>query len=217
MSPPRWRRRTWTPPTTPSNERVRSTIVLPRSPNTVKLATETVRLAPLQRRERGRVERYSRAVGHAGYAVRNTRVLARAAVRAVELEPSAPNLLVASIRDLAVAVGRLDAVLDSAEGAIGVRESARDAAAEATASLEEEAGFAIGALVGQVRSIATDLLRALGLDQHDAVRLVRRANALREGGPPRATATTAPTGQYERESSTRPSSTSSDRRFRDHR
>jgi hypothetical protein len=143
--------------------------------DTVQFATETVRLAPLQRHERSRVERYARAVPHVGYAIRNTRVLACAAVRAVELEPSVPVPLVASIRDLAVAVSRLEAVLDSGDGSGAVRDGAQLAAAEATGSLEEGMGFAIGALVSQVRSAATDLLRALGLGRPEAVGLIRRA------------------------------------------
>jgi len=143
--------------------------------STVQLATETVRLAPLQRQERGRVERYARAVTHVGYALRNTRVLARAAVRAVELEPSVPPPLIASIRDLALAVRQLEAALDSGEGDAAVREAARRASAEATNSLEDGMGFAIGALIGQVRSIGADLLRALGLGRPEAVGLIRRA------------------------------------------
>jgi len=143
--------------------------------DTVRLASETVRLAPLQRHERSRVERYATAMPQLGFAIRNSRVLARAAVRAVELESSVPAGLVDSIRALVQTVSRLERTLDDGRGEGGVREAARRAAREATRSFESEATFAIGALVGQVRSIAADLLRALGLDRNDAVEQLRAA------------------------------------------
>lgn len=143
--------------------------------DTVRLAAETVRLAPLQRHERGRVERYATAVPYLGFAIRNTRVLARAAVRAIELEPSIPAGLVDSIRECAVGVRHLEQALASGEGDRAVGVAARRAVREATLAYEDGLGFAIGALVGQVRSIAADLLRALGLDRGDAVRQLRAA------------------------------------------
>jgi uncharacterized membrane protein YgaE (UPF0421/DUF939 family) len=148
--------------------------------NTVQLATETVWLAPLQRRERGRVARYSAALPHVGYAARNTRVLARAAVRAVELEPSVPPRLLAAVRELAVAVRELEVALDSGDREAAVRRAAQAAAVEASESLEDGSGFAIGVLVGQVRSIATDVLRALGLERQEAVALLRETIAAGE-------------------------------------
>ncbi len=60
----------------------------------------------------------------------------------------------------------LERALDEGSGAAAVREAARRAAREAKRSFEDETGFAIGVLVGQVRSIAADLLRALGLERH---------------------------------------------------
>ncbi|HWB22830.1 MAG TPA: hypothetical protein VG652_08075, partial [Gaiellaceae bacterium] len=53
------------------------------------------------------------------------------------------------------------------------RTSALKASQEATLALEEGMGFAIDVLVGQARSIATDLLRALGVE--DAVGQIRAA------------------------------------------
>ena len=141
--------------------------------NTVALATETTRLAPIQRHERSRAGRYAAAASHIGYAARNTRVLARAAVRAVELEPSIPGGIVTSIRELAVAVRGLERALDTDADDEAVRRATREAAVHASVSLEGGGGFAIGVLVGQVRSIAMDLLRALGVERSDAVALLR--------------------------------------------
>jgi uncharacterized membrane protein YgaE (UPF0421/DUF939 family) len=143
--------------------------------STVALATETTRLAPIQRHERSRAGRYAAATPHVGYAARNTRVLARAAVRAVELEPFVPEGIVTSVRELAVAVRALETALDTGadDGAPAVRRATREAAALASAALDEGGGFAIGVLVGQVRSIAMDVLRALGVERLDAVALLR--------------------------------------------
>jgi hypothetical protein len=141
--------------------------------NTVNLASDTVLIAPHQRHQGNRVTRYAQAVTHVGYAIRNARVLARGAVRAVELEPSISPRLVDSIRELAFVVRQLETALDTGSDGRAVRAAVESAAAEATASLEDGMGFAVGVLVGQVRSISLDLLRALGLERKAAVDLIR--------------------------------------------
>jgi len=60
------------------------------------------------------------------------------------------------------------------------------AAASASLALDEPRGFAIDVLVGQLRSLATDLLRALGLEQAAAVEQVRAGAGEREGKPSRS-------------------------------
>jgi uncharacterized membrane protein YgaE (UPF0421/DUF939 family) len=134
---------------------------------------ETVRLAPTHWSERGRIERYVRAAPQVEFAMRNARVLARAGVRAVELEPTISTDLIASIRDLAVAARQLESALEQHARGDDARASAVKAAQEATRALEAGMGFAIDVLVGQARSIATDLLRAL--DVEDAVDQIRAA------------------------------------------
>ena len=44
-----------------------------------------------------------------------------------------------------------------------------------TLALEQHPGLSTGHVVGQIRSIATDVLRAVGLEQSVAVERVRRA------------------------------------------
>ena len=158
------------------------------------LAEETTRIAPSHWRERGRIARYEDATIQLELAVRNARVLARAAVRAVELEPRISARLPTAIRGLAAAVRRLEHELDHGGEQERLREGLLTAAAGASEALNEERGFAIDVLVGQVRSIAVDLLRALGLDQASATNRVREAAGEREAVPPHS----------RRESSTRP-------------
>jgi uncharacterized membrane protein YgaE (UPF0421/DUF939 family) len=134
---------------------------------------ETVQLAPTQWSERGWVQRYALAAPQVEFAMRNTRVLARAGVRAVELEPKIPKSLIGAIRDLSLATRQLEASLEHDGSGEDAHATTLKAAREATLALEHGMGFAIDVLVGQARSIATDLLRALGVD--DAVEQIRAA------------------------------------------
>ncbi len=130
------------------------------------VAEETTRIAPSYWRERGRIARYEEAAVQVELAVRNSRVLGRAAVRAVELEPRIPPQVPDAIRGLAAATRQRRAGARTRAGSSrpsGTRSSRRRATA--MSALDEPRGFAVDVLVGQIRSIATDLLRALGLDQ----------------------------------------------------
>jgi Fusaric acid resistance protein-like len=138
---------------------------------------ETVRLAPTHRRSRDAVDRLAAAAPHIDHAVRNTRVLARAARRAVDVEPSTPAELPAAIRMLAEVCRTLLAELIEGRPATAETERLLDAAGRATRALGGSASLSAGAIAGQVRSIALDLLRALGADYEQAVRHLRRAAA----------------------------------------
>jgi hypothetical protein len=157
-----------------------------RSRQALVLAEETTRIAPSHWRECGRIARYEGATIYLELAVRNARVLARAAVRAVELEPRISPRLPTAIRGLATAVRRLEHELDQGGEHEQLREGLLVAAADASEALNEERGFAIDVLVGQVRSIVLDLLRALGLDQASATDEIRAAAGEREAVAPRS-------------------------------
>ena len=157
--------------------------VLASLQNAVVMAEETVRLAPSQWHERARIERFARAARHLGFAMRNTRVIARAAVRAVELVPEIPPELVASLRSLRAAVAALERALDDEPGATAdVLARVEQAAVAATAALDRGGGFAVDALVGQVRSTATDVLSAAGLEPQAAVDTSARRSPAAEPG-----------------------------------
>jgi hypothetical protein len=57
-------------------------------------------------------------------------------------------------------------------------EAAVEAAKLATSALERDPNLTAAHVVGQVRSTATDLLRALGLERADAVERLRRGAVL---------------------------------------
>ncbi len=138
---------------------------------------ETARIAPTNWYSRGAADRLASAAPQIDHAVRNSRVLARAARRAIDLEPALPAGLPRSVRLLAEACRTLFAELLGGGPAAHETELLLNAAARATHALDSGASLATGALAGQVRSIALDLLLALGAPADEAARSVRRAGA----------------------------------------
>lgn len=138
---------------------------------------EVVALSPMRRRHRAQLARYGVAAEQIEMAVRNTRVLARGSVRAVDLEAHVPDESIAALRDLAAAVTALAPSLDDPARAERAREHALAAAGRATLGLERTANLSASVIVGQIRSTATDLLRGLGESQEEAAQEVRSAAA----------------------------------------
>jgi uncharacterized membrane protein YgaE (UPF0421/DUF939 family) len=110
---------------------------------------ETVRTAPTRFGEREPVERYGRSFEQIDLAVRNTRVLARHAHRALRFG-QAPAGVAAAVTDLARAVWDLAAAFDDPSRAAAARQHAASAAR----------GASTDALGESVRSTAVDLMRA---------------------------------------------------------
>jgi uncharacterized membrane protein YgaE (UPF0421/DUF939 family) len=141
----------------------------------VNVSRETTRYAPPRRRLRGRVETYADAAAQMDLAVRNVRVLARGTIRAVRLQENVPPETADAIRDLAAAVRASADALDDAAAVDRVRHHALNAAATATLVLEGTGNLSVSVIVGQVRSTATDLLAATGMEPDEAADMVRRA------------------------------------------
>ena len=135
---------------------------------------ETVRLSPSRRRALERLAPYAEAADSLDLAVRNTRVLARAAVGLVRHGEPAPGLLSEAVLDLARAVEDLAGYLEQ-PGSVAkmppdevASRFALKAAGEATAVLHERSDLPTSVLVGQIRSTAVDLLRASGMHLDEA-------------------------------------------------
>jgi len=141
----------------------------------VEAGQETISLAPTRRRKRGRVDQLAAAAEPIDLMIRNTRVLARACQRAIDLDEHIPPVVADSIRDLATSVSRLDRHLGGAPVRSTAREAALRAAAKATAALEETSNLSVSVIVGQIRSAATDLLLGLGMTNDQALDQVRSA------------------------------------------
>jgi hypothetical protein len=130
---------------------------------------ETARLSPTRRRSLKHLELYAGARIRIELAVINTRVLARGAANAIRRGAAVPPSVPQAVLDLARAVRALAEYLEESEGAEEARRSALEAARGATEALVERHDLAISVLVGQVRSMAVDLLRSTGMNQAEAL------------------------------------------------
>lgn len=134
---------------------------------------DTARLSPPRRGALGQLGIYATAADQLDLAVRNVRVLARAAETAVREGEDVPESLSTTILDLARAVETLSSYIEEPEHPVATRGFALDAAGGATAVLEEQSDLRTSVLVGQVRSTAVDLLRASGMDSAEAHEALR--------------------------------------------
>ena len=141
----------------------------------VKAATENVAFAPARWRNRGALAQYVDGATQITYALRNSRVLTRRVITALNDDETVPPVLPTSIRLLGDAVDMLRDEWARGAEPMATRERALRAAAESGRAYDEGVGFSGGVVVAQVRTTATDLLRASGIEHAEAPRLVRRA------------------------------------------
>jgi uncharacterized membrane protein YgaE (UPF0421/DUF939 family) len=134
----------------------------------VLAARESVRLTPPRRRNLPHLARYEDAVRAVDYAIRNTRVLARATETAAVREVPGDPALVDAVRRLSEAVRALgDDLRDPTAQDSDARRLARQAALDATAVLDRRQDLSANLIVGQIRATAADLLRGSGLDTQE--------------------------------------------------
>jgi uncharacterized membrane protein YgaE (UPF0421/DUF939 family) len=136
---------------------------------------ETTRISPARRRARDAVEFYAEGAARIDLAVRNVRVLARGAMRALSLDENVPPEVADALEDLAAAVRALRSALEDGTDLDAVRDPALRAASTATHVLEGTANLSVSVIVGQIRSTATDLLTGIGYSYDEASGAVREA------------------------------------------
>jgi uncharacterized membrane protein YgaE (UPF0421/DUF939 family) len=144
----------------------------------VDVSRETARFSPPRRSARDRVDLYAEAAGQVDLAVRNVRVMARGAIRALQLGDSVPPEVATALQAMAEAVRALGGVLEGDGLEAAVQEPALRAAGIATQVLDGTSNLSVSVIVGQIRSTAVDLLRSTGEDPdvaRDAVRGAARA------------------------------------------
>ena len=149
-----------------------------RLSGTLAEAGDAARISLSRRGKLGRLERYVAAVGEIGLAIENTRVLGRGVTRAIALEDSTPPEITAAIRELATSARELERLLEDDDAAPS-RDAALRAVRLANAVLDETANLSAVHIVGQVRILAVDLLRAGGVGRPEAQHAVRTAAAER--------------------------------------
>jgi uncharacterized membrane protein YgaE (UPF0421/DUF939 family) len=145
--------------------------------NAADVGGEVALFSPVRRGRRPALARYREAATHIDLAVRNVRVLARGAVRAVDLDAHIPDDTIEALCELAGAVRTLAPALDDPARTAEAREQTLTAAGRATLSLERTGNLSASVLVGQVRSMAVDLLQGLGVAGGEAQIAVRHAAA----------------------------------------
>ncbi len=144
---------------------------------------ETARLSPTRRRSLKHLELYAGASVRVELAVINTRVLARGAANVLRRGEVVPPSLKEAILDLSRAVRALATYLEESEGPEEARRCALAAARGATWALEGRHDLTTSVLVGQVRSMAVDLLRSTGLNQAQALAALEEAAPRRSAEP----------------------------------
>jgi uncharacterized membrane protein YgaE (UPF0421/DUF939 family) len=134
----------------------------------------TARLSPPRRRDLGYLAHYAAAADQLDFAVRNTRVLSRAAVNLLQDGKHAPEQVPEALLDLARAVETLGAYLETSDY-LDTRHFALKATESATAALKERNDLETSVLIGQIQSTAMDLLRASGMEYSESREALREA------------------------------------------
>jgi uncharacterized membrane protein YgaE (UPF0421/DUF939 family) len=122
------------------------------------VASDTARFSPSRRGDRDQLRRYALTMPQLDFAVRNTRVLARLVLRQVRTDDIPPQGLPEAMGELAEAVWELGVQYEEPERATRLRPLALSAAQRAAAITGPSP--VLTQIVGQVRSIAADLVRA---------------------------------------------------------
>lgn len=141
-------------------------------------------LAPLRWGKRGALGQYVDGYDHLGRAMRNARVLVRRCVTAIKDQEPLPPALASAIHSLADATSWLRREYADEKPPEASRAAAIRAVRSASEAYLGGLGFSGSTVVAQVRSVATDLLRASGMDQRDADRIVRKAVGRAAAVPP---------------------------------
>lgn len=141
-------------------------------------------LAPLRWGKRGALGQYVDGYDHLGRAMRNARVLIRRCVTAIRDQEPVPPSLVSAVHSLADATSWLRREYAEEKPPDASRSAALRSVRSASEAYLAGLGFSGSVIVAQIRSTATDLLRASGMEQRDADRGVRKAVGKAAAVPP---------------------------------
>ena len=149
--------------------------------DTLAAAADTARLSLGRREALDQIAHLSELARHLRLAIGDARSLARGAGRAIDLDDATPPELPAAIRELADSTRALREVLDGGDPG-PAREAAVHAAAVSNVVLDETTNMSALHIVGQIRLLAVDLLRASGEERDRAQEQVRGAEGEALGG-----------------------------------
>jgi uncharacterized membrane protein YgaE (UPF0421/DUF939 family) len=136
---------------------------------------ETVTLAPIRWNRRRALTRYAESAEYLNHAVHNSGALVRRAVTALEDDEPIPASMPSAVRQLADAVQLLRQELGVGLEPEAARERVLRAVSAAGRAYSEGVGFSGSVVIAQIRTTASDVLRATGVERIEANRLVRQA------------------------------------------
>ncbi|MGW4461067.1 FUSC family protein [Micromonospora sp. NPDC004704] len=136
---------------------------------------ESTILSPAYWNRRRAISRYAASLEYVNQAVHNSGTLVRRAVTAIEDGEPMPAPLASAVGRLGDAVRLLYEELGARATPDRTRACVLAAVADAGRAYGEGVGFSGSVVVAQVRTTASDLLRATGLERTEAIHLVRQA------------------------------------------
>ncbi|MEA2450390.1 MAG: hypothetical protein QOG63_2322 [Thermoleophilaceae bacterium] len=140
--------------------------------NALDVGHEAARFAPRRRRLRADVAAYRDVELPIDLIVTDVQVLARSAVRALNIGDAVPDPLVGALRELGSACADIAGRVAKGEGGDETSDVALRAARLATEVREADSSVSANLLIGYTQAMAADVLRALGHDRgsaHDAI------------------------------------------------
>ncbi len=138
------------------------------------VSDETSRLAVARRGQLSTVDRYAAAVEQVTRVQHSVASLARGASAALRLGDTVPPTVIAGLRDLAEAAEHVAASVTKVHDRELARVAALRAATAVSAALDHTRNLRVSIVVGQVRMISSDLLRATGMTLDEAREAMHR-------------------------------------------
>ena len=132
------------------------------------VSNETSRLALARRSQLSTVDRYAAAVEQVTRVQRSVASLARGASAALRLGDTVPPTVAVGLRDLAESAEHVAAAITDESERDAAQVAALRAATAVSAALDHTRNLRISIVVGQVRMIASDLLRASGMSLEES-------------------------------------------------
>jgi uncharacterized membrane protein YgaE (UPF0421/DUF939 family) len=143
----------------------------------IEAGRETAALSPARWGKRAALSRYVESAEYLHRILRNSGALVRRAVTMIEDQEPMPPTLPRAVRLIGEAISVLHYEMSSGLEPEAARERSLRAVSEAGEAYVTGVGLSGSVVVAQVRTIASDLIRTTGLDEHEdaANSLVRRA------------------------------------------
>ncbi|MEH0842618.1 FUSC family protein [Micromonospora sp. CPCC 205711] len=138
-------------------------------------AKETATLSPARWHRRSELTHYAEAAEPIDRAMRNSGTLIRRSVTMIEDEEPIPEPMPDAVAHLAEAVRLLRHEFAVGEEPEKARERSLRAVSEAGRAYGQGVGFSGSVVIAQVRTTASDLMVASGIEQEEANRLVRQS------------------------------------------